>query len=69
MLEYYFFVDSDESTYARHKYMYDFSMILDILTGLGFKNIVRRSYQEGMTPDISVLDNRPEEFLFVETQK
>lgn len=69
MLENYFFVDDLSSFLARHKYMYDFELLKVALETAGFKNIRRCRYQEGTTPDIKLLDNRPEETLFVEATK
>jgi len=69
MLTAYFFVEDDESYYARHKYMYDYEMISELLRNAGFKNIKRCKYQQGDTPDISILDNRPDESLFVEATR
>jgi SAM-dependent methyltransferase len=69
MLENYFFIDDDESHYARHKYMYDFDMLQDILRNIGFEKITRCGFQTGTVPDIVTLDNRPEDTLFVEAQK
>ena len=47
MLEDYFFVSSKGSYLARHKYMYDFEMIKEILEKIGFSNIINCKYQEG----------------------
>jgi predicted SAM-dependent methyltransferase len=69
MLEDYFFVNHRNSYFARHKYMYDFDLLKKLLERNGFENIVRCSYQQGETPDLEVLDNRPEETLFVEAVK
>lgn len=69
MLQNYFFVDDDDSYYARHKYMYDFQLLKELLERAGFHDIRRCSFQSGMTPDIQVLDNRPEDSLFVEAVK
>lgn len=69
MLENYFFVEDKESFLARHKYMYDFELVKSLLERIGFTQIVRCTYQEGRTPDIDKLDNRPEETLFVEAIK
>lgn len=66
MLSAYFFVDDDDSYYARHKYMYDYSMILGILKNIGFKDVYRCDYQQGQALDLNLLDNRPDESLFVE---
>ena len=69
MLENYFFVEDRDSYLARHKYMYDFELLRDVLQELGFVGVRRCAYREGMTPDIGVLDNRPEETVFVEASK
>lgn len=69
MLGNYFFVEDRASFLARHKYMYDFELLKSILENIGFSEVVRCAYQEGRTPDINILDNRPEETLFVEAVK
>lgn len=69
MLRNYFFVDDDDSYYARHKYMYDYAMLESQLTGIGFAEVARCQYRQGRVPDIEILDNRPEESLFVEAVK
>lgn len=69
MLENYFFVEDKESFLARHKYMYDFELLKNLLEKIGFSQVVRCEYRQGRTPDIVKLDNRPEETLFVEAVK
>ena len=69
MLQNYFFVEDEDNHYSRHKYMYDFEMINLLLSEIGFRNITRCKYQSGRVPDVSILDNRPEESLFVEAYK
>lgn len=69
MLENYFFVNDDDSYYARHKYMYDFSILSEELKKAGFKIINQCTFQNGATPDLKILDNREEESLFVEAIK
>lgn len=69
MLLNYFFVEDMESHYARHKYMYDFAMLKALLESVGFHDVVRCGYRQGLTPDLEVLDNRPEETLFVEAKR
>lgn len=69
MLTHYFFVDDDESHYARHKYMYDFAMLKQILEKTGFHEIRRCLFQEGIVPDLDILDNRVEDSLFVEATR
>ena len=66
MLANYFFVEDKESFLARHKYMYDFELLKTLLEKIGFSQVTRCNYQEGRTPDLAVLDNRPEESLYVE---
>lgn len=66
MLRQYFFVEDDDSYYARHKYMYDFESLSALLREIGYREISRMSYQTGQTPDIGTLDNRPEDSLYVE---
>ena len=69
MLENYFFVEDKDSFLARHKYMYDFELLKQLLEKVGFSQVVRCEYRQGGTPDIDQLDNRPEETLFVEAFK
>lgn len=66
MLTQYFFVEDDDSYYARHKYMYDFDMLKDLVEKAGFRDVVRCGFQEGRTPDLPILDNRAEESVFIE---
>ena len=66
MLEQYFFVEDRSSFLARHKYMYDFELLRDTLEAAGFTSVERCAFREGRTPDLSLLDNRPDETLFVE---
>jgi len=69
MLEQYFFVEDRSSFLARHKYMYDFALLRDTLAAAGFAQIGRCAYRAGHAPDIALLDNRPDETLFVEAHK
>ena len=69
LLEQYFFVEDDDSYYARHKYMYDFEILKGKLENAKFQNIIRQTFQAGFTPDINILDNRPEDSLYVEAMK
>lgn len=69
MLENYFFVDDLSSYLARHKYMYDFELLSNSLYRAGFKRVTKCAFKTGVTPDIDILDNRPEETLFVEAMK
>lgn len=69
MLDDYFFVEDLASNLARHKYMYDFEMMSGILSALGFADIKRCDFRKGDAPDIELLDNRPEETLFIEARR
>ena len=69
MLGNYFFVEDDDSHYARHKYMYDFALLSEALSSAGFHDIRRCGYRQGATPDLEALDNRPDESLFVEATR
>lgn len=69
MLSNNFFVEDDDSYYARHKYMYDFPMLTDALARAGFHDIRRCEFRTGHTPDLDRLDNRPDESLFVEATR
>jgi len=55
--------------FARHKYMYDYEILAKRLNNAGFGNITQYEYRRGKTPDIELLDNRPESSLFVEAVK
>ena len=50
-------------------FMYDFKMLSEVLSATGFMDIERRSFQRGDVPEAELLDNRPEESLFVEARK
>jgi predicted SAM-dependent methyltransferase len=69
MLEQYFFVEDRSSFLARHKYMYDFALMQTALTEAGFGAIERRGWRDGAAPDLALLDNRPEETLYVEARR
>lgn len=69
MLDDYFFVNDLSSFLARHKYMYDFELLGGLLREAGFREIRQCHYREGAVPDLHLLDNRPEETLFVEARR
>ncbi len=66
MLDNYFFVEHRGSYFARHKYMYDLVLLRSLLEQVGFTDISRCTYRQGRVPDVELLDNRPEDSLFVE---
>lgn len=69
MLDEFFFVQSKKNYYSRHKYMYDFELINDLLKECGFINIVKCSFKLGNTPDIDFLDNYPNISLYIEAMR
>ena len=58
-----------KDNFARHKFMYDFDILRDLLTESGFTDITQCEYQQGETPDIEFLDNRPQDSLYVEATR
>ena len=69
MLDNYFFVDHNENYFSRHKYMYDFELLSEMFESAGFVNVKRCNFNEGTIPEIEILDNRPEDSLFIEAVK
>lgn len=69
MLDDFFFVDHQRSYFARHKYMYDFELLRELLELVGFRDVSQFNFREGMTPDIPELDNQPDISLYVEAKK
>ena len=52
-----------------HLWMYDAPSLTGVLSECGFINAVVCEYQEGRVPDCDILDNRPEESLYLEAEK
>lgn len=52
-----------------HKYQYDVESLHKLLKDCGFDEINKRQYRESDIPEIDLLDNRPEQSLFVEARK
>jgi hypothetical protein len=48
--------------------MYNFESLRSLLAAAGFSDVTRRSYRQGVCPDLDRLDNRPAS-LFVEAVK
>jgi predicted SAM-dependent methyltransferase len=65
----YFFSRSRSGYLNHHHYMYDFDLLKTLLETAGFRQVERRAFREGNVPDLNVLDNRPDETLFVEARK
>lgn len=68
MLHDYFFIDG-ATGFSQHRYLYDYQMLADIFSEIGFTHIVHEAYQKGAVPDLDLLDNRADYTLFVEAQK
>ncbi len=65
-----FFFSANRASYLHpHHYMYDFDLLGRLLSSAGFVGIEQYAYRKGRVPDVEVLDNRPEETLFVEATK
>ncbi|MBD3213037.1 MAG: hypothetical protein GF311_10555 [Candidatus Lokiarchaeota archaeon] len=65
----YFFRDKHSREFSRHRYLYDYDMLKGILMDIGFKQVDKCAYRQGRVPDISILDNNPEESLYIEAIK
>jgi predicted SAM-dependent methyltransferase len=65
----YFFVDSPAGYYRQHRYLYDYELLEEALAAAGFSDIRRCEFQQGRVPDLQLLDNRPEETLYVEASR
>jgi SAM-dependent methyltransferase len=65
----YFFVSSKAGPFHQHQYMYDYDLLCALLRKVGFSSVEKCAYQKGQVPDISALDNRPDETLYVEAVK
>jgi SAM-dependent methyltransferase len=69
VLGYFFYLSDPRNQYSRRHYQYDFELLRQLLAGVGYREIRRCEFQQGRTPDLEVLDNRPDETLFVEADK
>lgn len=69
MLDDFFFVDEHLGYFARHKYMYDFELLKEYLSALGFVDIAKCEFSKGSVPDCDKLDVYPEISLYVEATK
>ena len=68
MLNQYFFINHGNE-YSSHKYMYDYEMLHDICTKIGFIKISRSVYKNSNFLDCEKLDNREVDSLFIEAYK
>jgi predicted SAM-dependent methyltransferase len=64
-----FFYRPEPGRLTQHRYLYDFPLLHDALEDAGFVDIERRAYRQGHVPDLDLLDNRPEQTLFVEARR
>jgi SAM-dependent methyltransferase len=62
------FEDPHLGYFARHRCMYDFGALAELVTRAGFVDARRCELRQGRVPDLEVLDNRPGS-LFVEAAK
>ena len=53
----------------RHHWMYNETSLRRLLLGVGFTSVVRCAYREGACPDLDLLDNRPDNTMFMEAFK
>jgi predicted SAM-dependent methyltransferase len=53
----------------RHHWMYNHVSMSQLLLAAGFEKVERRSFREGLCPDLEVIDNRPIGSLFIEAIK
>ena len=60
-----FFEASDDFPGRMHHFMYNFESLKGLLKSVGFHDVFRREFGEGVCPDAEKLDNRPAS-LFVE---
>lgn len=68
ILESYFFVPY-KYIFSGHKYMYNFEVLKNKLTRIGFREIIKCDYSCGDCPDASFLDVGTIESLYVECRK
>lgn len=54
---------------AAHLHMYDWPSLAVMLREMGFRDVSRCNFQEGIDPELAGLDNRPEDSLIVEAVK
>lgn len=52
-----------------HLWMFDYESLQELLSKHGFRNIEKKTFQDGRVPNIDFLDGFPEMSLFVEAEK
>ena len=52
-----------------HLWMYDGASLTALLLEQGFDNVTVCGYKQGRVPDCDILDNRPDESLYLEAEK
>ena len=68
-LQKFYFDGSNAAFKNRHHWYYNSVSLISLLRSVGFSEVYRCEYRQGRCPDIDVLDNRPDESLFVEAIK
>lgn len=61
----FFYLPQSVSVCSRRR-LYDFELLKELLESVGFQRVERKAYREGATPDLELLDNRPDETMYVE---
>ena len=64
-----FYLESCARQLGTHKYLYDYALIERALIHAGFQQVEQCAFQVGHIPDLDVLDNRPDQSLYVEAVK
>jgi predicted SAM-dependent methyltransferase len=60
---------TDERVKNEHHWLYNEQNLSRLLKQVGFKQVYRCAYRQGRCPDLELLDNRPDESLFMEAEK
>jgi predicted SAM-dependent methyltransferase len=60
---------TDERVKNEHHWLYNEHYLSRVLREVGFQKVYRCEYRQGRCPDLELLDNRPEESLFMEAEK
>ncbi len=65
----YFYTEEEAPALRTHRYMFDEALLREALEHAGFRDVRRCAFRQGDVPDLDVLDNRPEETLYMEASK